>query len=243
MIPTAFNLGTLPGNHMVTVRNGDNSTKESNSRIKIVLPFLKSTSVVGDGFFDVNVDRNLLAVGASYVLFGTNSSDAELMLSDVVSRGVGFKTPAVLSYDHSGRSVSNVGDINGDTFDDLIIGVPYAARCYVMFGTKQGFVNMTEGFTIFGAQSSDLSGWSVSGAGDVNNDTYADIIIGAPFAGGVGGGAGAAYVVFGKQFGFTDIYLDSPETSQVWSIAGVTAGDCFGMSVDAAGLCAIFIVS
>jgi hypothetical protein len=57
------------------------------------------------------------------------------------------------------------GDVNGDGYDDLIIGVPYAARCYVLFGTNQGFVNMTQGFTILGAGSSDMTGWSVSGAG------------------------------------------------------------------------------
>jgi hypothetical protein len=61
--------------------------------------------------------------------------------------------------------VSNAGDVNGDGYDDLIIGVPYAARCYVLFGTVQGFANMTTGFTILGV-SGDLTGWSASKAGD-----------------------------------------------------------------------------
>ncbi len=74
----------------------------------------------------------------------------------------------IVSYDYSGRSVSNAGDINGDGFDDLIIGVPYAGVCYVLFGTSQGFASMTNGFTVFAAQSNDLICWSVSGAGDVN---------------------------------------------------------------------------
>ncbi len=67
----------------------------------------------------------------------------------------------------------------------------------MLFGTKHGFANMTEGFTIFGADSSDLTGWSVSGAGDVNNDTFADIIIGAPNGGNVTG-AGAVHVIYGS---------------------------------------------
>ncbi len=47
----------------------------------------------------------------------------------------------------------------------MIIGAPYASICYVLFGTENGFVNMTSGFTILGAGLSDMTGWSVSGAG------------------------------------------------------------------------------
>ena len=134
--------------------------------------------------------------------------------------------------------MSNVGDINRDGYDDLIIGVPYASVVYVLFGTPRGFVNMTEGFTIFGVQSNDQTGWSVSGAGDVNNDTYADIIIGAPLAGV--NSAGAAYVLYGKQSGFTDIYLSSLTASQGFAIADTTAETNCGLSVSGAGMQFVF---
>jgi hypothetical protein len=75
-----------------------------------------------------------------------------------------FNAPAI-SYDFSGRSVSVAGDINGDGYNDLIIGVPFDNVCYVMFGTKHGFANMTQGFVILGASDGDLTGWSVSNAG------------------------------------------------------------------------------
>jgi hypothetical protein len=61
----------------------------------------------------------------------------------------------------------------------------------------------TNGFTINGIDGGDSSGFSVSGAGDVNGDGFADVIIGAP--GAVPGGryfAGESYVVFGKAGGF-----------------------------------------
>jgi hypothetical protein len=80
----------------------------------------------------------------------------------------------------------------------LIIGVPYAARCYVLVGTPHGLVNMSHGFIIHGVQTYDLTGWSVSGAGDVNNDTFADVIIGAPSAINANGTtSGVAYVIYG----------------------------------------------
>jgi hypothetical protein len=57
----------------------------------------------------------------------------------------------------------------------------------------------SDGFIIQGTGSYDYFGTSVSGAGDVNNDTYADVVVGAynthfndKFA------SGAAYVVLGK---------------------------------------------
>ncbi len=58
------------------------------------------------------------------------------------------------------------GDVNGDGYDDLIIGVPFASVVYVLFGTSLGFVNVTQGFTILGAGLGDMTGWSVSGAGE-----------------------------------------------------------------------------
>jgi hypothetical protein len=143
-----------------------------------------------------------------------------------------------MSYDFSGRSVSNAGDMNGDGYDDLIIGVPYASRCYVMFGTELGFMNMTEGFTIFGAQSSDLTGWSVSGAGDVNNDTFADLIIGAPYATNAAGVvSGAAYVIYGRASRSTsDIHLSIISATQGVVIYGAADSDVLGVSVSGAGL-------
>ena len=56
-----------------------------------------------------------------------------------------------------------------------------------MFGKATGFaaslelssLNGTNGFVINGIDASDYSGYSVSSAGDINNDGYDDIIIGA----------------------------------------------------------------
>src|SRR4028118_374949 len=107
----------------------------------------------------------------------------------------GFALNGTAAYDYSGWSVSSAGDVNGDGFDDLIIGarladpngISGAGQSYVVFGSNSGFgasvnlstLNGSNGFAINGIAASDESGFSVSSAGDVNGDAIDDLIIGA----------------------------------------------------------------
>src|SRR4028119_595980 len=107
----------------------------------------------------------------------------------------GFAINGIAAGDRSGFSVSSAGDVNGDGFDDLIIGtrgpspngISYAGQSYVVFGSNSGFaaglnlsaLNGSNGFAINGIAVGDGSGYSVSSAGDVNGDGIDDLIIGA----------------------------------------------------------------
>jgi len=123
----------------------------------------------------------------------------------------GFRINGIKANDRSGSSVSGAGDVNGDGLADLIIGAYRAdpngnesGQSYVVFGkTDSATVNLDNlgdgGFFINGIDGFDRSGVSVSGAGDVNGDGIADLIIGAPDGNDGGADAGEAYVIFGKD--------------------------------------------
>jgi hypothetical protein len=87
----------------------------------------------------------------------------------------------VAAGDHFGCSVSGAGDVNNDGYDDLIVGaygndavVIDEGRAYVYSGQTGGVI-----YTFTGESTHDGLGGSVSGAGDVNNDGYDDLIVGA----------------------------------------------------------------
>ena len=237
----------------VSVRSTSSLSFVDVRSVKIVLPFVLSRSPpLDDGFRDVVVSGVGVA-GLDYVLYSSSfgasvssassanssssSNSAAAVVLSSMSSSQGYSVSAVVSYDYSGRSLSNVGDFNGDGWDDVIIGVPYLSRCYVMFGTETGFKNLSLGFMVHGVSSADLAGWSVSGAGDVNQDGYADILIGAPRAVSLSGAMrpGAAYVLYGSSGVFRDVYLDDLSASDGFVMYGESAEDCLGLSVASAG--------
>ena len=163
----------------------------------------------------------------------------------------GFIVQGDIVGDWLGVSVSAAGDVNNDGYADLIVGVGYgessgteAGDAYVIWG-KPGATrpnldtskfSVSDGFVIQGGTESDFVGWGVSGAGDVNNDGYDDLIIGAPFVDDGGDNAGVAYVVWGKAgAGRTNINANDFLASDGFVIQGGAANDQFGISVSAAG--------
>ena len=95
----------------------------------------------------------------------------------------------------------------------------------------------TNGFKINGIDSSDLSGASVSSAGDVNGDGIDDIIIGAAGADPDGiEGAGESYVVFGSDTRTAaELELASLDGTNGFKINGIDTHDRSGYSVSSAG--------
>ena len=104
--------------------------------------------VNGDGYGDLIIGAPYAKPdgqpsGESYVLFGKASGFAEIDLANLDPND-GFRVSAVGNGDASGYSVSAAGDVNGDGFDDLIVGAAYASppgtdqagESYVIFGSK-----------------------------------------------------------------------------------------------------------
>lgn len=175
--------------------------------------------VNGDGLSDLLVVApytidDFAPAGSAYVVFG-KADESAVQLSDVEAGIGGFAMHGDM-YD-AVWTCSAIGDMNGDGLDDVLIGASeestngyLAGAAFVVFGKTNGTeVQLSEiadgtntgGFAIFGAAAWDRAAFSVSGAGDVNNDGTPDVIIGAPQLSSIGveDRPGRAYVVFGKS--------------------------------------------
>jgi hypothetical protein len=135
-----------------------------------------------------------------------------------------------------GHAVSDAGDVNGDGYGDVIVGAPLFdgslgyehGRVYLYLGAATG-LEATPAWTATGAPDGALLGHSVAGAGDVNGDGYADVLVGAPFMSVYAddGDDGSAYVYLGSQVGL--------ESTASWAEDFDTALSNFGEAVSAAG--------
>jgi Ca2+-binding RTX toxin-like protein len=172
----------------------------------------------GDGVSDLiigarSADPNGNFSGASYVVFGNSAGFAANLDLSTLDGSNGFQINGVAANHGSGTSVAAAGDINGDGFDDLIIGAPSASphgsnsgASYVVFGKDTPFIanlnlsslDGTNGFTINGVGAFNFSGGSVASAGDVNGDGVDDLIIGARYADPNGINHGSTYVLYGR---------------------------------------------
>lgn len=219
--------------------------------------------VNGDGFDDLiigafNADgsaNNKPDTGDSYLVFGSATLPSTISLGSPTLNGVTFFGSD--TGDRTGVSVSDAGDVNGDGFDDLILGAlggdaegnnkPFAGDSYLIFGASTlpaaievGLINLTpgQGVMIFGADSGDRSGTSVSSAGDVNGDGLDDLLVGASSAAGGNNAeefAGETFLIFGSQSFPAKIDLSTNLGNSAVRIVGADPSDFSGTSVSGAG--------
>ncbi|NBB16180.1 hypothetical protein GVN21_12505 [Caulobacter sp. SLTY] len=200
--------------------------------------------VNNDGFDDMIV--GVANYNAAFVVFGGASLPPSIDLSNLDGTN-GFM---VTGGAFAGTSVARAGDVNGDGFDDVIFGAPYAGapyggEAYVIYGKASGFdasldtadLDGPNGFTIRGGGSIVRAGQDVELAGDINGDGFDDLIVSDHrFAGYPG--HGQVFVIFGQAGGFdADINLSALDGTNGFRLAGdggralgfrVTAGDING---------------
>ena len=138
-----------------------------------------------------------------------------------------FTFEADSPFDSFGSSVSGVGDVNGDGVADLIVGAPFSDNNDGLGSGSARVFSGADGSIIYnfiGDSPGDEFGTSVSGAGDVNGDGVADLIVGAPFGDGNNGNDTGSVRVFSGADG-----------SIIYNFFGDSSGDEFGTSVSDAG--------
>ncbi len=248
----SFNLTDLDG------RQGFKINGETEEQISTGISLSGGSDVNSDRYADILIGSGYSAngkyqSGRSYLVFGGQDvgRDGILNLTDLNGSN-GFKLNGEARGDISGSAVSMMGDINGDGMDDFIIGaenaLSQAGRSYILFGNKNlnrigaefnlSDLNGVNGFKLDGENQGDRSGVSVSGIGDINQDGYSDLIIGAPFASsGNGYQSGVSYVVFGgNQIGQGGVIpLSSLKGRNGFKIIGKMTGEISGLKVSGAG--------
>lgn len=160
----------------------------------------------GDGLDDVivgvpNYDDGSVGEGATFFSYG-NSVDG--VINQIV-----FQTDEINA--HVGCSVSGAGDVNGDGYDDVIIGASGAQNgaggkgaAYIFHGGSQGLQSAVAKTLFSGNQG---FGVSVSDAGDINRDGYDDVVVGAPNYSSVGASqAGAVFIYLGSGNGISGAF-------------------------------------
>ena len=211
--------GEIPNEEPVKYFNGDNTGDNFGTSLRC------AGDLNGDGTSEIIAgahrnDANGSSSGRAYVFF--NSMTGEDMPDLTYSLSTGAN-------EQMGHSVSNAGDVNGDGFADIIVGIPnYSAgslqgRALIYFGGNNS--DTIADVTLTGVSALDNFGISVSAAGDVNGDGFSDVIVGASGY-NAGSKTGRAYVFFGGS---------SMNSTADVTMTGGSVNDEFGISVSSAG--------
>ena len=170
--------------------------------------------VNGDGYADVIVgaplyDNGQTDEGAAWVFLGSASGIASGNPGTAAAQLESNQASAEL-----GSSVAGAGDVNGDGYADVIVGAPFydngqtdEGAAFVFQGSASGIVSgnpATAAAQLESNQSSAELGFSVAGAGDVNGDGYADVIVSAPLYDNGQTDEGAAWVFVGSSSGIAN---------------------------------------
>jgi hypothetical protein len=176
------------------------------------------TSVSGTG----DVKRN----GYYGVLVGASFAKATIDTEGVVyayycsSEGLpgseSWKYGGGKAYAQFGNSLAATGDIDGDGYGDVIVGARFYSNPETQEGAVFLFTGGASGLSATPAWRTEsnyyntsskfgaVMGYSVSGAGDINNDGFKDVVVGAHrYMNGSFNSEGAVFVYYGSQYGLS----------------------------------------
>jgi hypothetical protein len=179
--------------------------------------------VNGDGYADVVIGAYGYngSQGRAYVYYGSPGG---------LSATPAWTADGENTGDQFGAAVAGAGDVNGDGYADVVVGADAydgdRGRAYLYLGSPTG-LSASPTWTANGENWNDLFGSAVAGAGDVNNDGYADVVVGA---------YGYPYIEMhrGKAYLYQGSAASLPGAPS-WTAEGENDWDEFGISVAGAG--------
>jgi hypothetical protein len=136
------------------------------------------------------------------------------------------------AYLQYGWSVATAGDVNGDGYSDVIVGVPEwdsgfanVGAAFAYYGGPNGLFGVN--WARVGTQALAEFGYQVAPAGDVNGDGFDDVIVGERLWDGGQTNEGRALIFLGGPGGLA--------ATAAWTVEGNEAGAEFGWTVATAG--------